>query len=304
MKVLFCGTGWLPVVDAIERAVRARVSAGVHIAVRDPNADLIDQLRDVHVILPSNCRIDRAAIGAPADLRLIQQPAAGYDGIDLAAAAERGVPVCNAPGCNADSVAEAALLLILALARRLRPAQRAFAERAIGVPAGVELRGKTLGIVGLGRSGSALARIAGAIGMRVLAVRSSSTAGEFDRLLRESDVISLHCPLTRETRGLIDADALARVKPGALLVNCARGPIVDRDAVEAALGDGRLGGLGLDTYWSEPWDPLDPLYARDDVVTLPHVAGSTAETFARTADLVADNIARVLRGEAPLHRVA
>ncbi len=299
MKVVFCGTGWLPIVDAI----RERVAAEVVITVRDPETPIVDQLGDAEVILPSNCRIDREAIEAPANLLLIQQPAAGYDGVDLDAAAERGVPVCNAPGKNADSVAEAALLLILALARNYRASQRAFAKRTLGVPLGVELRGKTLGIVGLGRSGSALARIADAIGMNVVSVRSTSTPQEWDLLLRDSDVVSLHCPLTAETRGLIDADALARMKRGAFLINCARGPIVDREALEAALAAGALGGVGLDTYWTEPWDPDDPLYARDNIVTLPHIAGSTFETFARIADVVADNIARVLRGDEPVHRV-
>ena len=299
MNVIFCGTGWLPVVDAI----RERVPDDVVITIRDPEAPLLDQLRDANVILPSNCRIDREAIEAPDNLQLIQQPATGYDGIDLDAAADRGVPVCNAPGKSADSVAEAALFLILALARNYRPAQRAFATRTIGVPLGLELRGKTLGIVGLGRSGSALARIAGAIGMSVVSVRSSSSPAQLNRLLQDSDIVSLHCPLTAETRGLIDADALARMKPSAFLINCARGPIIDRAALEAALAHGALAGVGLDTYWAEPWDPDDPMYSRDDVVTLPHIAGSTIETFARIADVVADNIARIQRGDEPVHRV-
>ncbi len=299
MKVVFCGTGWLPIVDSI----RERVAADVVITIRDPEAPIVDQLCDANVILPSNCRIDREAIEAPENLQLIQQPAAGYDGVDLDAAAERGVPVCNAPGKNADSVAEAALLLILALARNFRASQRAFAKQTMGVPLGLELRGKTLGVVGLGRSGSALARIAEAIGMNVVSVRSTSTPEEWHRLLRDSDVVSLHCPLTVETRGLIDADAFARMKRGAFLVNCARGPIIDREALEAALAAGSLGGVGLDTYWAEPWDPDDPMYSRDNVVTLPHIAGSTMETFARIADVVADNIARVQRGDEPVHRV-
>ena len=144
MKVVFCGTGWLPVVDSI----RERVLDDVVITIRDPEAPLVDQLRDANVILPSNCRIDREAIEAPDNLQLIQQPAAGYDGVDLDAAADRGVPVCNAPGESADSVAEAALFLILALARNHRQAQRAFAKRTMGVPLGLELRGKTLASLG------------------------------------------------------------------------------------------------------------------------------------------------------------
>jgi phosphoglycerate dehydrogenase-like enzyme len=299
MQVVFCGTGWFPVVDEI----RARLPAGAAIRVRDPGRPVVDELRGANVILPSNCRIDRAAIEAPRALRLIQQPAAGIDGVDLAAARDRGVPVCNAPGMNAASVAEAALLLILALARRVPAARRAFAERRIGVPLGFELAGKTLGIVGLGRSGTALARAAEGLGMRVVSVGSASGPDDFARLLAGADVVSVHCPLTPATRGLFGDDAFARMKPGALLVNCARGAIIDRGALERALAAGRLGGVGLDTYWAEPWDPDDPLFARDDVVTLPHTAGSTAESFARIAAVVADNVARVMRGDEPLHRI-
>ncbi len=296
MRVVFCGTGWLPMVDAI----RARLPAGTSIRLRDPHAPLVDELRDANVILPSNCVIDAAAIDAPRDLRLIQQPAAGIDIVDLDAARARGVPVCNAPGANADAVAEMALLLMLSLARRVKPAAAAFARADLGVPLGVELRGKTLGIVGLGRSGAALARIAEAVGMRVRSVRSTSTDAERAHLLATADIVSLHLPLTDATRGSIDPAAM---KPGAFLVNCARGAIVDRAALEAALASGHLGGVGLDTYWEEPWDPDDPLYARDDVVTLPHTAGSTVETFSRIAGIVADNIARVVAGTEPRFRV-
>jgi len=299
MRVVFCGTGWLPIVDAI----RERAPAAADIVVRDPDRPIREQLADAEVILPSNCRIDRAAIDAPANLRLIQQPAAGIDGVDLAAARDRGVPVCNAPGMNHHAVADTALLLMLALARRLKVAARAFAAGELGVPLGVELRGKTLGVIGLGRSGAALARAAEAIGMRVLGVRSSSPPHELETLLRESDFISLHCPLTGETRGLIDDDAFARMKSGAYLVNCARGPIIDRAALERALEADKLGGVGLDTFWREPWDPDDPLYSRDEVVTLPHVGGSTVETFARIAEVVAENLARILRGDEPRFRV-
>jgi D-3-phosphoglycerate dehydrogenase len=299
MRVMFCGTGWLPIVDAI----RARLPDGITVAVRDPARPIVEQLRDANVILPSNCHIDRAAIETPADLRLIQQPAAGIDGVDLAAARDRGVPVCNAPGGNTHSVAEAALFLMLALARKLPEAMRAFETGTIGVPLGVELRGKILGIVGLGRAGTALAHMAKGIGMHVESVRSSSSADDLDRLLRTSDFVSLHCPLTPQTRGLIDASALAAMKPGAFLINCARGPIVDQTALEQALAAGSLGGVGLDTYWREPWNPENPLFARDNVVALPHVAGSTNESFARIADIAASNIVSVRDGTAPRHRV-
>jgi phosphoglycerate dehydrogenase-like enzyme len=300
MNVVFCGTGWFPIVEYIRR----RLPAGVVIRVRDFSRPLAAELRDANVILPSNALLDAEAIAAPSDLRLVQQPAVGVEGIDLEAARARGVPVCNAPGANGEAVAQAALLLILALARKLPLAEQAFARASIGVPIGLELGGKVLGLVGRGQSANALARAAAALGMEVLSVGSTSPPRAFDELLARSDFVSIHCPLTPATRGLFDDAAFARMKPGAYLVNCARGPIVDRGALERALASGRLGGVGLDVHWNEPWDPSDPLYAREDVVALPHIAGSTEEAFGRLGDLVAANIARVARGEPPLYRIA
>jgi phosphoglycerate dehydrogenase-like enzyme len=300
VNAVFCGTGWLNFVEVL----RERLPAGVTVTVRPPGGSLADAVRDAEVILPSNARLDAAAIDAAPRLRLIQQPAVGYEGIDLAAARARGIPVCNAPGVNGAAVAETALFLILALARRLPLARKTFAAGIIGAPTGVELDGKILGVIGAGGSGSRLARTGEALGMRVLTVRSTSPPSALEDLLAQADVISIHCPLTERTAGLLGEAAFARMKPGVLLVNCARGGIIDRPALERALAVGRLGGFGADTFWVEPWDAGDPLYARDDVVTLPHIGGSTRETFERLATLVAGNIARVLRGEPPLHRVA
>jgi phosphoglycerate dehydrogenase-like enzyme len=296
VQILFCGTGWLEMVDAI----RARLPADARIRARDLARPLVDQLADVNVILPSNARLDAAAIAAPHDLVLIQQPAAGYEGIDLAAARARGVPVCNAPGANVEAVAEAVLLLLLALARRLPAARRAFAARTIGAPLGIELAGRTLALIGEGRTGGRVRRVAEGLGMTVRSVRSTATRADLHALVDGADALSVHCPLTPATRGLVDADLLARLKPGAFLINAARGAIVDRAALEAA---GHLGGIGLDCFWDEPWDPGDPLFARDDVVVLPHVGGSTEEAFAGIAEIVVENLRRVRAGEDLRHRI-
>ncbi len=297
MRLLFCGSGWLPMVDRIAR----RLPADHSIALWDRRRPLVDEVADVDVILPSNGRIDAAVIAAATRLQLIQQPAAGVDNIDRDAARARGVPVCNAPGANPVAVAEAALLLLLSLARQVPVAAAAFARGEIGGPVGIEFTGRTVGIVGMGRTGRALAERASALGMRVETLaRGAERAGFFARC----DAISLHCPLTDETRGLIDAAALAAMKPGALLLNLARGPIIDRPALEAALASGHLGGVGLDVFWEEPWDPADPLWRDPRVVVLPHVAGSTEESFGRIVDIVCDNVSRVGRGEPLLHRLA
>lgn len=300
MRILFCGTGWLPLVEQL----RARLPAGSTVDVRDPARPLREQVGGYQVLLPSNGRVDEEVFAAADALRLVQQPAAGYDGVELEPARRRGIPVCYAPGRNAEALAEAALLLLLSLARRVPEARRALREGKVGEPVGVELCGKTLGIVGLGRSGEHLSRIAEAMGMRVLWVRSGSAPDAWDALLRGSDFVSLHCPLTERTRGLFDADAFARMKPGAFLVSCARAPVVDRAALLAALDRGHLAGVGVDVHWVEPPPPDDPFYGRDDVVALPHVGGSTRESFERLVDVVVDNVARVERGEEPRHRVA
>jgi len=299
LDVVFCGTGWLPMVGA----VRARLPEGASLRVRDYDRPMAEEVADAHVILPSNGRIDAASIRGARNLRLIQQPAVGVDVVDLETAKACGVPVCNAPGANADALAQNALLLILALARRLPEARRAFAERHVGVPLGRELTGKVLGVIGLGRSGSRLAAAARALGMDVVGVRSTSSREELEALLSRADFVSLHCPLTPETHGLLGEAELRLMKRDACLVNCARGPIIEREALEASLVEGRLGGAGLDVFWEEPWDPDEPLFAREDVVTLPHIGGSTVEVFARVADLVAENIRRLLAGEELLHRI-
>ncbi|MFW5921108.1 MAG: NAD(P)-dependent oxidoreductase, partial [Polyangiales bacterium] len=185
MHILFCGNGWLSIVDLI----RERLPEGDTIAVRDFERPLEEQVAGADVLLPSNGRVSAQVMDAATRLALVQQPAAGYDGVELEAARARGIPVCNAPGNNAEAVAETALLLMLSLVRRIPEARRAFAGRKVGEPIGRELFGKTLGIVGMGRSGSHLAGIAGALGMEVLGVRSSSSDRERAAMLERADVI-------------------------------------------------------------------------------------------------------------------
>jgi phosphoglycerate dehydrogenase-like enzyme len=294
MRLLWCGSGWLPIVEDI----RARLPAGATIAIWDRARPLAEAVATTDVMLPSNAPITADVIAAAPRLRLIQQPAAGIERIDRAAATARGIPVCNAPGTNQVAVAEHALFLLLALARRLPEGLRAFARRDIGVPIGIELAGKTLGIIGMGRTGTALAERARALGMTVIGL---SRDGDRRAFFAAADAFSIHCPLDATTRGLVGAEAFAAMRPGALVVNVARGGVVDRDALVAALP--KLGGVALDVHWDEPPDPADPLYLDPRVLALPHLAGSTREAFVRIVDVVIANLGRLARGEALLHRV-
>ena len=302
MDLLFCGSGWLDIVDLIA----ARLPAGDHLRSWDRSRPLVDEVGAAppDVLLPSNARVDAAVIAAAAPrLRLIQQPAAGVDAIDLAAAAAHGVPVCNAPGANQVAVAEAALLLLLLCARRWPVARAQFERGVIGSPVGVELAGSRLIVLGGGRTGTALATRARALAMTVDVLGSATTRAELHAALCTADAVSVHCPLTPATRGLLDADALAALPAHAIVVNVARGPVIDRAALEAALARGHLGGVGLDVFWQEPWDPQDPLFAHPRVVTLPHVAGSTTTAYTGIVDVIVGNLDRLREGAPLLHRV-
>lgn len=299
MRLLFCGSGWLPIVDHIA----ARLPAGSAITCWDHVQPLVEAVRDIDVLLPSNAPITADVINAASRLRLIQQPAAGTERIDRAAAIARDIPVCNAPGKNHVAVAELALYLLLALARRAPVAARTFAAREVGVPIGVELDGRTLGIIGMGRTGSALADRARALGMTVIALERNATADQRRSFFATCHAISIHCPLDESTRGLVGTEAFAAMRPGAFVINVARGGVIDRDALVAALAAGTLGGVGLDVHWHEPPDPADPLYTDPRVVALPHIAGSTEESFERITDVVIENLSRLSRGDQLLHRI-
>ena len=284
--------------------IAARLHEGSSIACWDRATPLIEAVREIDVLLPSNAHITADVIEAASRLRLIQQPAAGTEGIDRAAAIARGIPICNAPGTNQIAVAECALYLLLALARRAPVAALTFAAREVGVPLGVELSGRTLGIIGMGRTGKALADRARALGMTVRALERNASEDQRREFFGACDAISIHCPLNDSTRGLVGAAAFAALRPGAFVVNVARGGVIDRDALVAALADGKLGGVGLDVHWHEPADPNDPLYADPRVVALPHVAGSTDESFSRIVDVVIENLSRLSRGDQLLNRIA
>jgi len=253
-------------------------------------------------------KVTEALLALAPRLKVVANCAVGTDNVDLDACRRRGVVVTNTPGVLTEATADLTWLLVLAVARRFREGDALIRSgRWDGWKPlelmGSSLDGKTLGVYGLGRIGKAVARRAGAFGMRVVSTVAGDPPEAFEALLAESDVVTIHAPLTPETRGRFGAAELSRMKPGAILVNTARGPIVDEEALAAALASGRLGGAGLDVFEKEP--AVHPaLLPLPNVVLLPHLGSSTRETRLAMARTACEEAARVLRGEVPRHRVA
>lgn len=256
-------------------------------------------------------RIDAELLDALPDLKVVSNLAVGFDNIDVAACTARGVAACTTPNVLTQTTAEFALALIFAVARQIVPGAIAAREgewktwypfRFLGR----DLAGATLGIVGLGRIGQRLAEMARGIGMDVIYADERSNASvhrnvSLDELYRTSDVVSLHVPLTPETRGMIGHEALAAMKPDAILINTSRGPVIDTAALVTALEAGRLAGVGLDVTDPEPLPPAHPLYAFERVTIVPHIASATSATRHRMSSLAAQNVVAVLMGGEPPH---
>lgn len=245
--------------------------------------------------------LDSGLIRLARKLRVIANYGSGYDAVDIAAAAACGVPVTNIPDITAESTAELAVGLMFAVSRRIgemnlrlrrEPSSALF---GMGREMGSTLRGKTLGVIGMGRIGKRVAEIARALGMTVIGMERG---GDMEAILRQADVLTLHCPLCDETRGLISAREIALMKPGAMLINTARGPVVDYDALADAIRDGHLAGAGLDVYPNEPSIP-QRLIDLDRVVLTPHVGTNTAEVRRDMARACSQVILTVLAGQRP-----
>ncbi len=249
-------------------------------------------------------RIDASLLARAPKLRVIANCAVGYDNVDVAAATAAGIAVTNTPDVLTEATAEFTLALMFAAARRL-PEGEALVRSGqwpgwrLDQLLGVQLAGKTLGIVGMGRIGRAVAARAQALGMRVISIEAGE---EPDALFATADVVSLHCPLTPETRGLVDAERLARMKPSAILVNTARGGCVDERAVAAALRSGRLFAAALDVFAHEP--AIAPeLLAAPRVVLAPHLGSATTEARTQMAQLCANAVIDVFAGRRPTNLV-
>jgi glyoxylate reductase len=274
--------------------------------IRDADA-LVCLLRD---------RVDAALLDAAPRLRVVANVAVGYDNIDVAAATARGICVANTPDVLTEATADLAFGLALAAARRLGEGERllrggGWGGWELGQLLGVDVWGKTLGVIGLGRIGLAMARRGRGFAMDVLYAqpRPAATAAEVgavhvasDDLFARADVISLHCPLTAQTRNLIDARALARMKPTAVVVNTARGACVDEAALAAALAAGTIFAAGLDVFADEP--RVHPaLVAQERAVLAPHVGSATTSARRRMAELALGAVRAVLGGERPANLV-
>ena len=314
MKVIYHHTAgpWLA-----RRLEALADEAGLDVAVVPPEDHhglrlaLADALAVWHVLEPMTAGFIEAA----PRLRLIQKIGVGVNTIDVAAATVRGIAVCNMPGTNSRAVAEMALALMLACLRRLAWFHtRTCAGRGWDIPAEVpegcmELAGRTVGLVGYGGIPRILAPILGALGAHVLYTATSPKEDAADEwmslagLLQESDIVSLHVPLTEDTAGMIDQRALGLMKPGAILINTGRGEVIDQAALAGALRSGHLGAAGLDVFAAEPVAPDDPILGLDNVVLAPHVAWQTRETLERSLLVATENCRRLRAGERLLHQV-
>lgn len=301
---------------ALAARIRSEVPGWIDLALV-PEAD-----RDAFAAAMETCEVlwhvldpvTAATLEAAPALRLVQKIGVGVNTIDLDAAHRLGVAVANMPGTNTTATAEFALALMLAALRKVPTFDAAvrggdWYDSARHVSECREVHGSTVGLVGYGAVARHLAAVLDALGATVLYTARSpkdDAVGEWrglDDLLAESDVVSLHAPLTDATRHIIDAAALARMRPGAVLVNTARGALVDEDALAAALASGHLRAAGLDVFADEPLPPTSALLDRRNVVVAPHVAWLTPETFDRSIGVAVENCRRLRDGEELLHAV-
>lgn len=282
---------------------------------RTTEAQTVERLRGAAIALTNKAVINRQMMAALPELRYIGVTATGYNIVDIAAARERGITVCNVPEYSTRDVAQAVFALLLELAGHT-------GHHAETVRAGkwsrspdfcywdyplIGLDGLTLGIIGYGRIGRAVADIGRAFGMKILAARRGPSATdkndgvqcvELDGLLHESDVVTLHCPLTPQTTGLVNAQFLAKMKPTAFLINTARGGLVDEAALADALNHGRIAGAGLDVLSVEPPPPDNPLLSAKNWIITPHIAWATRAARIRLLRVSADNIRAWMDGKA------
>ena len=271
----------------------------------DPKVQ-IERAKDADVIMIANMPLSGEVISACPNLKYIDVAFTGVDHVDLEAAKAKGVKVSNAAGYSNEAVSELVLCMMLALLRNVPQVEaRCRAGQTKDGLVGVELMGKTVGIVGVGAIGTRTAELCHAFGCKILGNKRHVRGNEPDyiefvsleELISRSDIVSLHCPLNEDSRGMINKDTIAKMKPGALLINAARGPVVDSQALADALNSGYLGGAGIDVFETEPpLDPAHPLLHSKNTIVTPHVAFASAESMEARCKIVFDNIAQWMDG--------
>ena len=290
----------------------------IHEAVPSEAGTLISAVGDAEVAVVNKVDMNADVIAGCPNLKMITVLATGYNIIDVDAASARGIAVCNLPSYGTEAVTQHAIALLLELTNRVgRQNAEVHAGGWVDDPLGnywecpyTELAGKTLGVFGFGRIGRQVGRIASALGMRVIACSRTETEEgrkianyvNFEALLRESDVLSLNCPLTRETQRVIDGAAVKRMKPGAILLNVSRGGLVEEQAVADALRSGKLAGAAVDVVSEEPIRADNPLLSAPNCIITPHTAWAAYECRQRILDLTADNVCAFAGGH-PIHVV-
>jgi len=312
MKILLCNDSFPPVVDRLNSLL-----PGHHVS-SCAAADVARNLDGIDVVIPSVARIT-AEIIERGSFGLIQQLGIGLDPVDIDAATKCGVWVARVPGAgsgNAESVAELAIMFILALLRRYAEARENVAKGVFFKPSGKSLLGKRVCIIGLGDIGTAIAQRLAPFGVKLKGVRKHPRMGRPDvqgfenvyglddlsTAFGDSDIVVLALPETAESKSLINRETIAMMKPGAYLVNIARGGLIDTDALVDALKSGHIAGAGIDTFTEEPADPEHPLF-KQNVLATPHIGGNTDASFIGLTSVIADNVKRYASGLKPLHVV-
>ncbi|MBV9171915.1 MAG: D-2-hydroxyacid dehydrogenase [Chloroflexi bacterium] len=315
MNILFVGQAgnlqpWFDdVITAVGKAHRVQLL--------DPARNINEQMHNVGVVVDQGGHATRDTIDAAAQagVRLWQVLGTGLDHVDVGYILDRGLPLANTPGqFSSVALAEHAIFFMLYFAKHFPASQTNLRDRVFYRPMTMELAGSTLGLIGLGASGRELARRARVFEMRILGIDVVPPPPSLDltylggpdqleTLLQRSDYVSVHVPLTTRTHHLLGADQLRHMRPSSVLINVARGEIVDQAALVEALRANHLRGAGIDTFAHEPLDQHDPLLELDNAVLTPHIAGGTTGTSRRRAEAVADNVRRTAEGLPPLYTI-
>jgi phosphoglycerate dehydrogenase-like enzyme len=316
VRILFCGNTFPDAPDYLREHLDPGAKDEIIVC---PDADIVPHLAGVDVVVPKMQRVGAEAIQA-GTFRLVQQWGAGLEGVDVEAARRKGVFVANVPaaGGNAESVAEHAMLLTLALLRDLPKAQAHVRAGVLGAPLGKMLAGRTVCLYGLGAIALPLAKRLRAFDANLIGISRQVTAekiarfhlsqcfsgDEWEKAFALTDVLVLCMRYSEQMRGMIGARELGALRPGAYLINVARGGVVDGEGLYRHLQSGHLAGAGLDVFWQEPLPVDDPILRLPNVIATPHVGGVTEGSFDRIAEVVAENIDRLRRRELVLHRAA